>query len=124
MAAPGACASRLPPHTRLPKAERLDECRAHAARAEAQRGARVGEVREAAQRGVNVVGVRVARDGPRSQGLERAVDHPRGGRALRVARQVLLRDDEERAARRAAEVRELRVRDVRLVDVVCERARA
>ena len=55
----------------------------------------VGEVREGPQLVVDVLAVRVARHGARRQHLQRAVEHPGRGRALGVARQVLLRHDEE-----------------------------
>lgn len=75
-------------------------------------------VRELAEVDVDVVCVRIAGNAPRLDDLHKTVHHPRGSGALRVPRQRLLRHDEDRVARAAAEVLQLLVSYLRFVHVI------
>lgn len=59
-------------------------------------------------------------DGVRTY-LQTAVQHPRPRRALWVTSQVLLENAQDAVPRRAAEVRQLALHDVALVELVLDR---
>jgi len=73
---------------------------------------------------VDVVGIPVPRDDSAVEDLQHAVEHPRGGSALRVASEVLLHDCGEDVTLGAAQVLHLHVENVGFVDVVGSGARA